>query len=79
VVVNDCARRVELRLFRHDTVTAATDPIETAAAGRRRDIQANQATGGWRLRVRSDATEGEWSYSVILDGVVVDPKIDIEC
>lgn len=80
VVTNGCASDVEFSIdgFRHARRSEAGDPIMEGRGQRRRRVRAGETVATLRLRVRPNATEGEWSYDIRLDDRLVDPKLQID-
>lgn len=80
VVTNGCGADVVFSIggFRHASRDQAGDPVQESAGQRRLRVRAGQADATLRLRVRSNAVEGEWQYDIRLDDRLVDPKLQID-
>lgn len=80
VVDNACDADVVFSIggFRHLARGEAGDPIVQAGGQRRLRVRAGDTGATLRLRVRPDATEGEWAYDILLDDRLVDPKLRID-
>jgi hypothetical protein len=79
-ITNKCAgpAAVSIGGFRHAERSQAPDPIQESAGNRRISVQAGQMSRALRLRVRSNAVEGEWHYDIRVNDRLVDPKLEID-
>jgi hypothetical protein len=80
VITNECPGTAVVSIggFRHAEQSQAPDPIQESAGNRRVTVPSGQTSRTLRLRVRSNAVEGEWNYDIRVNDRLVDPRLEID-